>query len=113
GGLSEEEAWKFVTLNPAKMLHLDDRMGSIKAGKDADLVLWSGHPLSVYSKAKQTYIDGIPYFDEERDLKMRKAVQKERERIISLMLAEKKKGKETQKVKEEKQKLYECDTLEE
>lgn len=113
GGLSEEEAWKFVSLNPAKMLHLDDRMGSIKAGKDADLVLWSDHPLSVYSKAKQTYIDGIPYFDEERDSQMRKAVQKERERIISSMLAEKKKGKETQKVKEEKQKLYECDTLEE
>jgi imidazolonepropionase-like amidohydrolase len=113
GGLSEEEAWKFVTLNPAKMLHLDERMGSIKAGKDADLVLWSGHPLSIYTKAKQTYIDGIPYYDEERDMKMRKAVQKERERIISLMLAEKKKGKETQQVKEEKQKLYECDTVEE
>ena len=95
------------------MLHLDDRMGSIKAGKDADLVLWNGHPLSVYSKVKQNYIDGIPYYDEERDAAMRKAVVKERERIIALMLAEKKKGKETQKVKKEKNKLYECDTLEE
>lgn len=113
GGISEEEAWKFVTLNPAKMLHLDDRIGSIKAGKDADLVLWNGHPLSVYSKVKQNYIDGIPYYDEERDAAMRKAVVKERERIIALMLAEKKKGKETQKVKKEKNKLYECDTLEE
>lgn len=113
GGITEEEAWKFVTLNPAKMLHLDDRMGSIKAGKDADLVLWDGNPLSVFSKVKQTYIDGIPYFDEERDAQMRKDIQKERERIIELMLKEKKKGKETQKVKSQKQKLYECNTLEE
>ncbi len=48
GGISETEALKLVTLNPAKILHLDDRMGSIKAGKDADLVLWTDNPLSVY-----------------------------------------------------------------
>jgi hypothetical protein len=113
GGVSEEEAWKFVTLNPAKMLHLDHRLGSIKAGKDADLVLWTDNPLSVYSKVKQTYIDGIPYYDADRDKAMRKAVLKERERLIAKMLRAKKSGKETQKVKEEKKKLYECDTLEE
>ena len=44
GGLSEEEAWKYVTLNPAKLLHIDDRVGSLKEGKDADLVLWSDNP---------------------------------------------------------------------
>ena len=44
GGMSEEEAWKLVTINPAKLLHLDDRIGSIKVGKDADLVLWNDHP---------------------------------------------------------------------
>ncbi|MBL4707360.1 MAG: amidohydrolase family protein [Flavobacteriales bacterium] len=113
GGLSEEEAWKFVTLNPAKMLHLDDRIGSIKAGKDADLVLWTDNPLSIYAKVKQTYIDGIPYFDAERDVAMREQVILERERIITKMLKEKASGKATQKVEKEKKVLYECDTIEE
>ena len=112
GGLSEEEAWKFVTLNPAKMLHLDERMGSITAGKDADLVVWSGNPLSIYTKAEQTYIDGIKYFDLVVDKQMRKEISSERERIIALMLNEKSKGKEVQKVKNEKKKLYECNTVE-
>lgn len=112
GGVSAEEAWKFVTLNPAKMLHLDHRMGSIAKGKDADLVLWSDHPLSVYAKVKQTYIDGICYYDEARDKAMQKQVMRERERLISLMLEEEKAGKAIQKVKEEKKKNYECNTLE-
>jgi len=112
GGLSEEEAWKFVTLNPAKMLHLDDRIGSIKEGKDADIVLWTENPLSVYAKVEQTYIDGIAYFDHNRDLALRKKVILERERLIDLMMAEKKKGKPTQKVELEEKKLYECETIE-
>ena len=58
GGISEEEAWKFVTLNPAKLLHIDDRVGSIKVGKDADVVLWSQNPLSVFAKAEYTFVDG-------------------------------------------------------
>ncbi|MFT6096124.1 MAG: imidazolonepropionase-like amidohydrolase, partial [Nonlabens sp.] len=62
GGVSEEEAWKFVTLNPAKLLHIDDRTGSIKTGKDADLVLWSENPLSVTARAEITMIDGIVFF---------------------------------------------------
>ncbi|HBR53136.1 MAG TPA: amidohydrolase, partial [Flavobacteriaceae bacterium] len=62
GGMTEEEAWKMVTINPAKLLHIDDRTGSIKEGKDADLVLWSDHPLSVYAKAEKTIIDGVTYF---------------------------------------------------
>jgi imidazolonepropionase-like amidohydrolase len=53
GGLTEEEAWKLVTLNPAKMMHLDNRLGSIKAGKDADVVLWNENPLSVYAKPEK------------------------------------------------------------
>ena len=72
GGMSEEEAWKFVTLNPAKMLHIDDRVGSIKVGKDADVVLWSGHPMSIYSKAEKTIIEGKVYFDIEEDKALRK-----------------------------------------
>jgi len=112
GGVSEEEAWKFVTLNPAKMLHLDHQIGSIKAGKDADLVLWSDKPLSIKSKVEQTYIDGIRFFDQERDRLMRQKIQKERERLIALMLEAKNQNKPTQKVKRKDDKLYECDTLE-
>jgi imidazolonepropionase-like amidohydrolase len=59
GAISEEEAWKFVTLNPAKLLHIDDKVGSIKVGKDADLVLWNDNPLSIYAKAEQTLIEGV------------------------------------------------------
>ena len=50
GGTSEEDAWKMVTLNPAKLLHIDDKMGSIKIGKDADIVLWTDNPLSIMLK---------------------------------------------------------------
>src|SRR5690606_26306948 len=63
GNMSEEDAWKFVTLNPAKLLHLDHRIGSIRSGKDGDLVLWNNHPLSVYSRPDYTIIEGTVYFD--------------------------------------------------
>ena len=113
GGVSEVEAWKFVTLNPAKMLHLDDRIGSIKEGKDSDLVLWTDNPLSIYAKVVTTYIDGISYYDAERDAELRKKVQTERERLVAKMLKEKEAGKPTQSIKKEKKVLYECHTLEE
>ena len=71
GGVSEEDALKFVTLNPAKLLHLDEYVGSIKAGKHADVVLWSGHPLSMYSRAEKTFIDGTLFFDRAADLEAR------------------------------------------
>src|SRR5699024_6698469 len=74
GGISEEEAWKFVTLNPAKLLRIDDKVGSIKAGKEADLVLWTGNPLSVYSRPVKTMIEGVVYFDEEKDQEHRKQI---------------------------------------
>ncbi|MGD0583549.1 MAG: amidohydrolase family protein [Bacteroidales bacterium] len=88
GGLSETEAWKLVTLNPAKILHLEDRMGSIKVGKDADLVLWNGDPLSIYSHPKKTMIDGVVYFDEETDARMKEQMDSERNRIINNILKE-------------------------
>ncbi|HOW09287.1 MAG TPA: amidohydrolase family protein [Bacteroidales bacterium] len=88
GGVDEQTALKLVTLNPAKLLHIDDRMGSIRAGKDADLVLWTGHPLSVYSRASKTIIDGTVYFDEETDSEMKKQIDEERNRIIALILRE-------------------------
>lgn len=112
GGMSKENAWKLVTLNPAKMLHLDDRMGSIKVGKDADLVLWSAEPLSVYAQVEHTYVDGICYYSKERDAELRAAIKAERARLIQKMLDEKLKGKPTQKPKKKEDKLYHCLTIE-
>ena len=77
-------------------MHLDDRTGSIKEGKDADLVLWSDHPLSVYAKAEKTMIDGTVYFDIEKDKAQRQAIQAERAKLINMMLAEKNGGGKTQ-----------------
>jgi imidazolonepropionase-like amidohydrolase len=92
GGLTEEEALRMVTINPAKMLHVDAQVGSIKAGKDADLVLWSDNPLSIYAKAEKTIVDGIVYFDRQKDEEMRKQVAAERNRLVQKMLGEKKSG---------------------
>lgn len=97
GGVSEEEAWKFVTLNPAKMLRVDDRVGSVKAGKDADLVLWNDNPLSIYAKPLKTFVDGINYFDVETDKQLRADIRKERGRLIQKMTDAKNKGEGTQK----------------
>jgi imidazolonepropionase-like amidohydrolase len=63
GGLSEEKALLALTLNGARMLHLDDRVGSLEAGKDADFVVLSGPPFSVYTQVLETYIDGARVFD--------------------------------------------------
>ncbi len=89
GNVSEIDALKMVTLNPAKLLHLDDRMGSIKIGKDADLVLWSDHPLSVYAAAETTWVDGVPYYSKDDDLQLRQQIAAERARIIAAITAEK------------------------
>jgi imidazolonepropionase-like amidohydrolase len=88
GGINETEALKLVTINPAKILHLDDRMGSIKAGKDADLVLWTDYPLSIYARASKTMVDGTFYFDEAQDAKMKEQIDSERNRIIANILRE-------------------------
>lgn len=112
GGVTEEEALKMVTLNPAKLLHIDNKVGSIKVGKDADLVLWSDNPLSIYAKAEKTIIDGLIYFDKDEDIKLRDEIQKERARIIQRMIDDKKGGAPTQKPVPKKQKLYGCDSME-
>jgi imidazolonepropionase-like amidohydrolase len=88
GGINETEALKLVTINPAIMLHLGDRTGSIKVGKDADLVLWTDHPLTIYARASKTMVDGTIYFDEERDAKMKEQIDAERTRIIAAILKE-------------------------
>ena len=96
GGLTETQAFKMCTLNPAIMLHIADRVGSIKVGKDADLVLWNDNPLSVYATAQKTFVDGIEYYDRQRDSTMRIYIASERNRLIQKMLAAKKGGAKTQ-----------------
>jgi imidazolonepropionase-like amidohydrolase len=112
GNVSEEDALKFVTLNPAKLLHIDDRTGSLKVGKDADLVLWSDHPLSVYAMAEMTFVDGVKYFDRNEDKKMRESVAQERNRLIQKMLSAKKEGGKTQRASRWRGGNYHCDSEE-
>ena len=92
GGLSEDEAWEMVTIYPAKALHVSDRVGSIKTGKDADVVVWSDNPLSIYAKPEQTIVDGIIYFDKDHDLQLRHQIATERNRLVQKMLGEKRGG---------------------
>ena len=111
GGMPEEDALKLVTLNPAVMLHIDNKVGSIKAGKDADIVVWSEHPLSIYAKAEKTFVDGVGYWDIEKDAQMLKEQQKERARLVQKMLDSKNKGGRTQRPMAIPQTLYNCETL--
>jgi len=111
GGMSEEEAWKTVTINPAKLLHLDDRVGSIKEGKDADLVLWTDHPLSVYAKAEKTIIEGKVYFDLEADKANRQSIKNERNQLMNMMLAEKSDGGKTKPPMRKENRNLECETI--
>jgi imidazolonepropionase-like amidohydrolase len=88
GGLSPEEAIKFVTINPAKQLRIDSHTGSLEKGKDADFVIWSGSPLSDYSRCEQTWIDGACYFSLEKDRELREQTQRERQRIMQKILTQ-------------------------
>lgn len=108
GGLTEEQAWKLCTYNPAKMLHLENRTGSIKVGKDADIVVWSDNPLSVYAKAEKTFVDGILFYDADKDAQKREEISKERARLIQKMLDDKKAGGATQEPAPKNNKGYNC-----
>nr|WP_315150499.1 amidohydrolase family protein [uncultured Flavobacterium sp.] len=112
GNISEEDAWKFITLNPAKLLHIDDKVGSVKVGKDADLVLWNNNPLSIYAKAEKTIIDGTIYFDIQKDEAKRLSISKERNELIGQLLQEKTKGSPLQEPKKNEKVEYNCETLE-
>lgn len=109
GNVPEAEALKFVTLNPAKLLHLDKQTGSLKPGKDADLVVWSDHPLSIYAKAEMTFVDGRRLFDAEEDKRMRNEITQERARLIQKMLDAG--GVGGKKPSEKVPNHYHCDTL--
>ena len=108
GNVSEIEAFKMVTLNPAIALHIADRVGSIKANKDADLVVWTDNPLSMYAKAEITMVDGTIYFDRKKDLEKRKKIAQEKNALIQKMLEEKKNGGDVVPIKMNEEALQTC-----
>lgn len=110
GGISEEEVWKMVTLNPAKLLHMDDRVGSLKVGKDADVVVWTDNPLSIKARAEKTIIEGTVYFDIEKDKELRKQVTADKAKLTAMMLAEKNKGGKTKPARRKEKQRMHCDT---
>ena len=87
-GMSEEDSLALVTINTAKILGIDHLVGSLEPGKDADFVIWSGHPLSQFTRAEQTWVDGRRYFDLEEDRMLRRQVERERAQLIQLVLKE-------------------------
>jgi imidazolonepropionase-like amidohydrolase len=98
GGLTEEEALKLCTINAARQLRLDSRIGSIEVGKDADLAIWNAHPLSTYARVDTTFIEGEVYFDRAQDLAQREASRREKEELL------KKEDDEAKAAKTEKKK---------
>ncbi len=111
GGMSEEDAWKMVTLNPAILLHLEDQMGSIKVGKDADLVLWTDNPLSIYAQAEKTMVDGKVYYDVEANAEKEEWIAEQRARLVQKMQDAKKGGASTQAASRTLQQLFHCEDV--
>ncbi len=83
GGLSDDEAFALVTINPAKQLRIDNRVGSLEVGKDADVAIWSHHPLSSYAIVERTYIDGIAYYDRMAEERRLSELRKEKDTLVS------------------------------
>jgi len=82
GGLTDEEALRFITLNPAKQIKMDHRIGSIDVGKDGDLAIFNANPFSIYARVEMTLIEGEVYFDRKEDLKRRELIAKEKKELI-------------------------------
>ena len=101
GDLTEEQALKLVTLNPAIQLGIQDRVGSIEVGKDADVAIWNGHPFSVYSRVDTTFIEGEVVFDRGRDLEQREKLRAEKEALLKKEDDEKKKKDAEKKEKKD------------
>lgn len=88
GGISADDALKLITISPARQLRIETKTGSLEVGKDADLVIWNGHPLSNYSRVEQTWIDGRKYFDRAEDAEAQKTFALQREALVQKALAE-------------------------
>lgn len=99
GGLDERAALDLVTLNPARQLRIDSRVGSLDSGKDADFVIWDAHPLSTRARVEQTWIDGRKRFDRAEDALERARIARERERLIATILPERVKALATRRGK--------------
>lgn len=111
GNMTEEEAWKFVTLNPAKLLRLDHRLGSIKSGKDGDLVVWNNHPLSIYSRPDYTIIEGTVYFDAAAQEQRLAELAKEKARLVQKMLQAKAAGAPTRTPEAKGTHMWHCEDV--
>nr|HPH83565.1 amidohydrolase family protein [Flavobacteriales bacterium] len=109
GGLSQEEALKLVTINPAKMLKIDVSTGSLKVGKDADIVVWSDNPLSISARVEMTFVDGIRYYDFQRNDELQKQADAERKRITAKLLKTSGKGKKLKQPSPKKRHEYHCE----
>jgi len=113
GGLDEAEALKMVTINPAKQLKIDTYVGSLEVGKDADFVIWSGHPLSTYSVCEQTWLDGKQYFSLKQDQYFRERDAKVRNNLIQKVLAAPDNGNEKMKANGQRgNRFHSCTALE-
>ncbi|SEL30371.1 amidohydrolase family protein [Parapedobacter koreensis] len=111
GGVTEEEALKMVTLNVAEILHVADKVGSLTPGKDADIVIWSDKPLSIYAKAEKTFVDGVKYWDLNEDAVKQQALTAEKARLIRKSLQAKGNGGTTQRAVAQPNMEYHCDTI--
>ena len=83
GGLSEDEALALVTINPAKQLRVDSRVGSLEPGKDGDVTVWSAHPLSSYAVAERVYIDGTQYYDRQAEERRITELAREKRELVA------------------------------
>jgi len=90
GGLNETEALSLITINPAKQLGVESRVGSIEAGKDADLTIFDQHPLSNYAKVQKVFIDGELYFDRDKDLEERPAKESRKKALADKLKSQEK-----------------------
>jgi imidazolonepropionase-like amidohydrolase len=97
GGLSHDDATKLITINPARQLGIAHRTGSIEVGKDADLAIWTGDPLSTFSRVETTFVDGEIVFDRTRDIAMRAELAREKAERLRTEAAESKKKSDTKK----------------
>ncbi|MCA9058874.1 MAG: amidohydrolase family protein, partial [Planctomycetaceae bacterium] len=94
GGVAPEEALKFVTLNPARQLRIDQYVGSLEAGKHADFVVWNEEPLSTFARCEQTWIDGRRYFSRDEDEQAQQQAMEMRNTLIQKILVSNRKMKE-------------------
>ena len=103
GGLSDDEALALVTINPAKQLRIDTRVGSLEVGKDADVVIWNHHPLSSYAIADRVYIDGRKYYDRLEDQKRLTELSREKDTLVAAERSERRNPSTTEEPRPESQ----------